>query len=410
MNEIERKRVYYSLSPEEMAPLVAERLDSIFLLDYFDEMHSYYAAKVLESMHIDDAVSILSRIKKKNRLASYLSQMDEEHSQQLQDLLAYDEKTAGSLMTTKFIEFPIHFEIRQAMKKLIQEANEAETINTRYIVDERRRLKGTMSLRELILARAGEKMSDLMTTNVIKVEPDGQQEVAHVMRNYDLTALPVVDYHGVLIGIITIDDIVDVIDEEASEDYEQLAAVTDIDEHIEQNALHNALSRLPWLILLLLLGLINSQFLNLFENTLEKMVVLSFYLPLIAGMAGNTGTQTLAVTIRKITIEPMTQSEKVFHIIKEGMTGFVVGLITAVIAFILVYLIRHDWIVSGLVGISIFISLIVSSFLGSLIPLVMLRLKIDPAIASGPFITTLNDLISNLIYLGLATLILQHVL
>lgn len=214
MTEEQRFRLYHSLAPAELSPIIAEIDDSIFVNDYFEEMYSDYAAKVLEHMPIDDAVAILSRIKRKNRLAAYLSQMEMEHAKQIQELLSYEDKTAGSLMTTKFIEFPVEYEVRQAMKKLIKEANDAETINTLYIVDEKRKLLGTMSLRELILARAGESLRDIMTTNIIKVEPDtDQEEVAFIMRNYDLNALPVVDYHGILTGIITIDDAMDIIDE-----------------------------------------------------------------------------------------------------------------------------------------------------------------------------------------------------
>jgi magnesium transporter len=406
----QRNRIYQSLSPTELAAIMTY-IDADEVVFYFKEMNSTYISQVLEAMDIDDAVDILSHINERNMIASYLSVMRKEKAFEMRKLLQYEEKTAGSIMTTNFIELPINMDVKQAMKKLIKEANEAETIYTLYIIDPEKELLGTLSLRDLILARAGELIKDIMTTKVISVSADIDQEnVAYLMKNYDLNALPVVDYQNHIIGIITVDDIIDVIHEEASEDYERFAAVTDIDEKIEQNAWQNAVSRLPWLILLLFLGLVNSNLLNLFENTLSSMVVLSFFLPLIAGMAGNTGTQSLAITIRKLTINPLTLQEKLRHVLKEAITGLIIGFITAIIAFILIYIVQSDLIIASLVSISILISLIVSTAAGAFVPLIISRFKIDPAVASGPFITTLNDLISITIYLGLATVFINQIL
>jgi magnesium transporter len=409
LNQEERNHIYNSLSPAELAPIfVYIEVEDVAV--YFEEMNSIYISQMLEAMDVDDSVDILSHINERNMIASYLSIMKKENAYHIRKLLQYEAKTAGSIMTTDFIEIPESYEVKQAMKKLIKDATDAETIYTLYVVNQNRQLLGTLSLRELILARAGEMIADIMTNKVVSVEADmDQEDVALIMRNYDLNALPVVDYQNHIIGIITIDDIVDVINEEANEDYDRFAAVPDIDENIEQNPWQNALSRLPWLVLLLVLGMITSNLLNLFEGTISKMVTLTFYLPLIAGMAGNTGTQTLAVTIRRLTVNKLSPQEKTKHIMKEAITGLIIGCVTSLLAFGLVYIIQQDFILAFLVSLSILVSLIVAAVAGSLVPLIMTRLKVDPAVASGPFITTLNDLISMLIYLGLATFILYNI-
>lgn len=410
LSDEQRLLIYNSLSPKELAPIIVH-VDVEDVVSYFEEMNSIYVSQLLEEMDSDDAVDILAHIEERNMIASYLSIMKKEQATEIRKLLQYEEKTAGSIMTGNFIEIPETYEVRQAMKKLIKEANEAETIYTLYVVDAERRLVGTISLRELILARAGELIQTIMTPKIVSVGADlDQEEVAQIMRNYDFNALPVVDYQGHIIGIITIDDIVDVINEEASEDYERFAAVNDIDEIIEQNSWQNAISRLPWLVLLLILGMLNSNLLNLFEDTLTTLVTLSFFLPLIAGMAGNTGTQSLAITIRKLTMMNLSAKDKVNHVLKEAVTGLIIGFVTAFLAFLLVYLVHSDVLIAFLVSISILVSLIVATAAGALIPLLMIRFKIDPAVASGPFITTINDLISMSIYLGLATFMLNHYL
>lgn len=416
LEETERKRIYNYLSPKELAPIFVH-LDIELVLDYFEEMNSIYISYLLEEMDIDDCVDILYELGDRNKIASYLSIMKKEKAYEIRKLLQYEEKTAGSIMTTDFIEIPSKYEVKQAMKKLIKEANEAETIYTLYIVDDDKKLVGTISLRELILARSGELIKELMNSKVVSVDAlIDQEEVAKIMRDYDFNSLPVLDYQNHIIGIITIDDVIDVIDEEASEDYERLAAVNDIDEIIDHNSIKSAISRLPWLIILLILGLLNSNILNGFEDTLSKIVALAFFLPLIAGMAGNTGTQSLAITIRKLTTTKLDNQEKIKHVLKEVITGLLIGLITSILAFIFVFIIlsiqndANKLLIALLVSIAIAISVVFSTFLGALVPLLMTKLKIDPAVASGPFITTLNDLISMSIYLGLATYFINNII
>ncbi|ERJ11543.1 magnesium transporter [Haloplasma contractile] len=407
LDDPERYKVYNSLSPIELAKIF-EHLDFELVPLYFEEMNTFYVASLLEAMNIDDCVDILNNIEEKKVLASYLSIMNKEIVKEIRGLLQYEEETAGSIMTTDFIEIPINLDVKQAMKKLVEDAVDAETIYTLYIVDENRKLMGIMSLRELILARAHETIGDLMNQKVVSVLASlDQEEVAHIMRDYDFLSVPVVDYQDHMLGIITIDDIVDVIDEEANEDYEKFAGVSDIEDLFESNPFKSAKQRLPWLIALLFLGMVISTLLNFFGDTLEAMVDLAFFIPVIAGMAGNTGTQSLAITIRGLASDDIESIKKLKYIMKEAVTGLIIGLVTSVIAFGLVMILKQDPVLALLVAIAILGSLIVANLAGTVTPLVMVKLNVDPAIASGPFIQTLNDLISNSIYLGLATWILN---
>ncbi|MDF2700235.1 MAG: mgtE [Haloplasmataceae bacterium] len=404
----QRNKVFISLSPKELAPILVH-IDIETLIDILEDMNSIYVAQMLEEMDVDDSVDILSQIEDRDIIISYLSIMNKEHAAIIRQLLQYDEKTAGSIMTTNFIKIPQDYEVKKAMKKLIEEANEAETIYTLYITDDKKVLVGTLSLRELILAKAGVIIKEVMNEKVISVEAKAShEEVAEIMRNYDFNTLPVVDFQGHMIGIITIDDIIDIIDEKASQTFSNLAGV-EIDNNIESNALQNALSRLPWLILLLIFGMLNSNLLNLFKDTLTQIVSLSFFLPLIAGMAGNTGTQSLAITIRKLSLLESTKKGIISHVFKEAVTGLIIGIVTSIVAFILIWII-YDIVLAILVSIAIAVSLTVATTAGALVPLIIVKFKIDPAVASGPFISTLNDLISMSIYLGLATVFINHFL
>jgi magnesium transporter len=238
---------------------------------------------------------------------------------------------------------------------------------------------------------------------------EDQEDVARKMRDYNFLALPVVDFQNHLLGIITVDDIVDVIDEEASDDYSKLAAVSDVDS-IDRSPLSAAKKRLPWLVILLFLGMLTANLIGQFEETLNKVAILAVFIPLIAGMAGNTGTQALAVAVRRIAMGDLEEGGNFKIIAREAGTGIINGAVCGVLVTAVVYFWQHDFFLGLLVGISILATLTVSTIAGAFVPLVMHRLKVDPAVASGPFITTINDIISILIYFGMATLFMQYLI
>jgi magnesium transporter len=403
-----RTKVYNFLSPEEMAELFENlEADDEDFKDVLAQMNPNYAADMLSNMYADDAVDVLNELDK-DQVASYLTIMDEEAAQEIKDLLHYEEYTAGSIMTTEFIAISANQTVRSAMYILKKEAPQAETIYYLFVIDEEKRLAGVISLRDLIVADDDTMISEIMNERVVSVSVgEDQEEVARMMRDYNFLALPVVDFQNHLLGIITVDDIIDVMDEEASDDYSKLAGIADLDT-MDRNPFSAAKKRLPWLIILLFLGMFTASLIGRFEETLNKVAILAVFIPLIAGMAGNTGTQALAVAVRGIATGDLEKESKWNIIVREAGTGLITGSICGILVTFVVFFWQGDLFLGALVGISIFITLIIATLAGSLVPLLMHRLKIDPAVASGPFITTINDIISILIYFGIATAFMSY--
>ena len=396
-----RMQIYTYLSPEEVADFM-EHIDYEEIEPFFSEMDPRFAAQVFAEMSTDDAVDIFNELDK-DKVASFLTIMDKEAAQEIKDLLHYEEKTAGSIMTTEFVIVEAGMSIREAMLHLRKEAPDAETIYYTYVIDEDKRLVGVISLRDLIISEDDWLISDVMNERVVSVSvAEDQEEVARMVRDYDFLALPVVDFQDHLLGIITVDDIMDVMEEEASDDYSKLAGISDVDSP-DENAFDSAKKRLPWLVILLFLGSITASLIGRFEETLDKVAILAIFIPLIAGMAGNTGTQALAVAVRGIATGEIDKQGKTKMMLREAGTGLITGISCGIIITLVVYFWQGNFFLGLLVGLSILSTLIVATLAGSLVPLIMHRFNIDPAVASGPFITTINDIISILIYFGMAT-------
>jgi magnesium transporter len=376
---------------------------------YLSEMDPTFAANMLGQMYADDAVDVLNELNK-DQVASYLTIMDDEAAEEIRELLHYEEYTAGSIMTTEYISIHANQTVHSAMQILKNEAPNAETIYYIYVIDKDKKLVGVISLRDLIINEPDEMISEVMNERVYSVSvAEDQEEVARKMKDYNFLAVPVIDFQGHLLGIITVDDIVDVIDEEASDDYSKLAAISDVDSN-DRGPLTAAKKRLPWLIILLFLGMFTASLIGRFEETLDKVAILAVFIPLIAGMAGNTGTQALAVAVRRIAVGDLEDQSTIKMIVREAGTGLITGTICGVVVTLIVFIWQEDIFLGLLVGISILATLTVATIAGAFIPLIMHRLKVDPAVASGPFITTINDIISILIYFGMATLFMQYLI
>lgn len=398
-----RKQIFHFLSPEEVAEIFeANNFDDDDYQELLEEMEPSYAADMLSHMYADNAVDVLNELDKE-QVVSYLSMMDAESAQEIKDLLHYDEYTAGSIMTTEYVAIPESSTVRSAMTILRREAPDAETIYYLFVVNDDHFLTGVISLRDLIISDEDTLIKDIANDRVVSVPvTEDQEEVARMMKDYDFLALPVVDHRGYLLGIITVDDIIDVLDEEASDDYSKLAAVSDMDT-FDKNPLQAAKKRLPWLLILLFLGMFTANIIGMFEATLDQVALLAVFIPLIAGMAGNSGTQALAVAVRGIATGDIEEQSKLKLLFREAGTGLITGVISGIVVVLLVYFWKGDILIGLLVGAAISSSILVATIAGSFIPLLIHRMKIDPAVASGPFITTINDIISILIYLGLAT-------
>lgn len=405
-----RQNVYLFLSGEEMAAIFENlEVEEDEYDRYLSEMNPAFAAEMLSQMYADDAADVLNELDK-NKVASFLTMMDKEAAQEVKDLLHYEEYTAGSIMTTEFIAIHSNQTVRSAMQILKMHAPRAETIYYVYVIDEEKHLAGVLSLRDLIVADDEEMIRDVMHDRVVSASVgDDQEEVARTMKDYNFLALPVVDFQNHLLGIITVDDIIDVLEEEASEDYSRLAGVADVDA-VERGPFSAAKQRLPWLVILLFLGMLTASLIGRFEETLNKVAILAVFIPLIAGMAGNTGTQALAVMVRGIATGDTEKQGLLSLIVREAGTGLITGATCGILVTFIVYFWQDDLYLGILVGISILVTLTASTLAGALVPLLMHKLKVDPAVASGPFITTINDLISVLIYFGLATAFMSYLI
>jgi magnesium transporter len=400
----QRKMMYFFLSPKELAEIFeTSEIDEDEYKQFLQEMDTTYAADMISHMFVDNAVDVLKELDKA-QIASYLTLMNKEAAAQIKSLLHYEEYTAGSIMTTEYVSIPQYSTVRSAMTILRNEAPSAETIYYVFVVDEDNRLTGVVSLRDLIITDEDTLIQSIMNERVVSVlVSDDQEDVARTTQDYNLLAVPVVDFQQHMLGIITVDDIIDVLDEEASDDYSKLAAVSNMDS-FDKTSFSAAKKRIPWLLILLVLGMLTANLIDLFTDTISQVALLAAFIPLIAGTAGNSGTQALAVAVRGIATRDVEDESKFKLLLREAGTGLITGLICAIFVIGLIFIWKHEFIIALLVGAAILVSIFVATISGSFIPLFMHKMKVDPAVASGPFITTLNDVISIIIYLGLATL------
>lgn len=405
-----RQVIYLFLSPQEMAMIFQSiELEDDEYESYLNEMDTSYGAAMLGFMYTDDAVDILNELDTEQR-ENYFDMMDDETVEEINELLSYKEYTAGAIMTTEYVSVVESATVREAMRVLQQEAQTAETIYYIFVVNGHQRLVGVMSLRDLIIAEGDLFIRDIMSERVVAVKvSDDQEDVANIMKDYNFLAIPVINDDRELQGIITVDDIIDVIDEEAEDDYSKLAGIADMDDN-DGGAFKAAGKRLPWLIILLFLGMITSSLMGIFEATLDKVALLATFIPLISGTSGNSGTQALAVAIRGIATGDIGGKSKFKLVLRELGTGLIMGIISGALVVGIIFVWKGTLMIGLLVGAAICCSIIVATLAGSFIPILMNKLGVDPAVASGPFITTLNDVTSIVIYLGLASTFISKIM
>lgn len=407
--EKHRYRFLLYLTTEQIADMVEEIEDKEIQLEILNKLGIEKTGKVMDEMDNDDLASLLQDLSP-DVMEGYLSSMNQKESEAVQQLMSYDPETAGRLMTNRFVWIRDYFTVRETVDKLKTFAELSETINYLYVIDSSKRLVGVVSYRDILLADIDSKISDIMYERVISVPVDmDQEEVATVIERYDFLAIPVVDHDDVLRGIITIDDIIDVVIQEANEDIEKLSATgKSID--FDTKAWVAAYRRLPWLILLLFIGIISGGIISGFEDTLNKVVALAFFMPMIAGMTGNTGTQSLAVVVRGLVTRDVSKSLVWKLIMREFGVGMIIGIICSVLITLIAYVWQDDLILGIVVGSSLFFTLIIGTLAGTIIPLILYKLNVDPAVASGPLITTINDIFSMLTYFGIATVFIHHLM
>ncbi len=412
-----RKLFYQAFKPEEIAD-VFEYLDDEKVVEYLEELNLTVGAKILNEMETDDAADVLNEMAEPTLVKHYLDIIPEENRAELNYLTKHDENTAGSIMSTNYIELEVEMDVKEAMKKMVSEANDSELIDPLFVCD-KGILKGIITLKDLLIARSPKKIKDIMDgSNLIYCNVfDDINTATKMIRDYNLQALCVVD-HMKLVGIITIDDAIDEVVEDVTEDYNKLATVNE-EQTKKMGIFRNIFHRIPWLVILLVISLLVSNITSAFEHVIVEVTIFAFFQSMIFDMAGNAGTQSLAVTVRSIGKHELDTKTNIFkHLGKEFITALTTSLILGIITFITSYiymLIRSDqnlvkWLVATILSCSLFLSLLVTEMLGAIVPLFFHKIKIDPAVASGPLITTLSDAISILIYFGLATIFLSQII
>lgn len=362
-------------------------------------------AEEVEELDTDDAADIISELpeERQQEVISFIE--DEDHQAEIRELLAYDEDSAGGLMAKELVKVYETWTVAGCLRRIRGQAKEVTRVHSIYVVDKQNKLVGRLSLKDLIVAKSEQKIADIFISNVdsVNVHEDAE-EVAKIMIKYDLEAIPVVDDNQILLGRITIDDIVDVLKEEADKDYQLAAGITG-DVEADDSILELTRARLPWLFLGLVGGIGAFLIMEGFQDTFNKYAVLFFFTPLIAAMAGNVGVQSSAIIVQGLANDDVKGSIN-SRLIKEMLLAALNGFILAVFLFLFVWVTKGDINTAFAISVSLVIVIIVAGLIGTFVPLFLNKRGIDPAIATGPFITTSNDIFGILIYFSIAKLIL----
>ena len=407
LNIEEAKFLYLLLEGEKAADVLAElEVDDRekFLRVLPSEV---IAEQFIHNMDTDDAADVIADLsdEKKEEVLQYMK--DIEHAGDIVDLLSYDEDSAGGLMAKELIRVNENWSIMNTLKELRKQSEEVDEVYYVYVVDDDNILKGTLSLKKLVLAKSNQKIKNLYNSDVISVRTDtSSEDVASIMEKYDLVVLPVVDSIGRLIGRITIDDVVDVIREETGRDYQMASGISE-DVETTDTAWVLTRARLPWLLIGLAGGIIVAMVLGRFEEDLAENAKLAFFIPLIAAMAGNVGIQSSAIVVQSIANNTLGLEKTFFKLMKEFTVGLVNGLILASILFFYNLLMADSFALTLSVSLSLLIVIIFAAMFGTMIPLILNRMKFDPALATGPFITTMNDIMGLFIYFIISRMLFE---
>ncbi|BDU50103.1 magnesium transporter [Haliovirga abyssi] len=402
---VDRKMIYENMDVEDVAILITE-INSEYQEEMITLLENHRLKEVLENMSNDDIADIFGEVSEEE-VKHLMKLMDDEDREEVKKLVKHESDSAGGLMTTEYFTVFTGVKIKEVIAQLKRKGEDAELIYYIYIIDKSNKLKGVVSLRDIIINNGDIVIDKIMKKNLISVNVETDQEdVASIFSKYDLFAVPVVDEGNKLIGIITVDDIIDVMEEEATEDLYAMAGLTE-NESEKNNIISSVKIRFPWLMVSLFGELISATIMQEFGYALNKIVALAFFIPLIMAMGGNSGSQSSAMMVRKIALGEDEKSKLLKHIWKETVAGVIVGIISGVLVGIISYLWQGNILLSFIISFSLFVAMTWAAWFGSIIPLTFEKFKIDPAVASGPFITTANDVGGILIYFGLATVLMK---
>jgi magnesium transporter len=397
----EAKFLYILLDDEEAADVLIEMEE--------DDRENFLkilpadviARQFIDKMDSDDAADLLGELSEQKKEQILKSISNVEQAGDIVDLLGYDEDTAGGLMAKELVKVNEDWDMNKCMREIRRQAAEIDELYYVYVVDNEDILKGTLSLKRLLVSRSNAKIRNIYNADVISVKTDTKsEEVANIMEKYDLVSLPVVDPIGRLIGRITIDDVVDIIKEEAERDYQLISGITK-DVEPSDNAFLLTRARLPWLLIGLAGGILGAQVISMFEENLRIDPRIALFFPLIAAMGGNVGVQSSSIVVQGIAAKVIDLESMGRKLLKEIFVALINGLILGSLILLYNFIFKSSLELTITVSTALLSVIIFASVFGTFVPLVLNKLKIDPALATGPFITTVNDVMGLLIYLGI---------
>ena len=395
-----------SQSPEEAAASIVE-MEKHERIPLMSKLPPELAADILEEMSPDDAADILDELGDEAR-SIILKRMNREDAAQINDLLKFDPDTAGGVMNTEILVLDQDLTVDQAIKLIRSGVEEIEVPYYAYVVDEHRHLKGVLSLRDLLLSAPGKKLKELLYEQHLIYVPynEDKEEVARLLSRYNLLAIPVVDHDQRILGIVTVDDVIDIIQEEASEDMQTMVGAGS-DETVDSPWQYSVKKRIPWLIINLFNSAISAWVVHLFEGTISQMAILAVLMPIVANQAGNTGQQSLAVMIRQLALEPFERRKVWKAVLREARIGLVNGTVIALLIFLGIIYWARNLKLALVMSLALFLDMFLGAIAGASIPLLLKAIGRDPAQASSIFLTTLTDSAGFFTFLGLAALVLQ---
>lgn len=419
LSKVERKRLYKVLGVDGTSDVFAY-LDDVE--EYIEELEIEKVADIIESMDADDAVEVLDELEEETK-NEIIKLIDDEALEDIELITSYDDNLIGSKMTTNFVTVDKGVTVKKAMSTVIKQAADNDNISTIYVLDNEK-FYGAVELRDLVVARDTTPFESIISTNYPYVYANETiSDCIEKLKDYQEDSIPVLNENNELIGVITSADVTEVAVEEISDDYAKLAGLTS-EEDLDEPIFKSVKKRIPWLLILLAVGFGISYVTQLFQSVIPlSLIIIYSFQTLILSMSGNTSTQSLGVTIRVISDEDLTTKQKLSFILKELRVSVLNGLIVGLISFLFVglyltFIVPNDiahlhvspFAISGCIGISLFIAMIIAGLMGTLIPMFFKKVGIDPAIASGPLITTLNDFISVCCYYGISFLMLVNLL
>ena len=405
----EDAKIILNRFPDETLGRILEEEKDEERYDFLSQFSKSRQKEILEEMSTDEIVDFVATLNEQQE-EEVLSNLNIEDLEDVKELMQYDPDTAGGIMTTEFISIRQNKTVLKTLEYLQQNGHEAEMAFYMYVVDKEDHLKGVVSVRDIITSKFDVKIEDITNPNVVSLNINDDQEViAAIFDKYDYIMLPVVDDNNVIKGIVTVDDVIDIIQEETTEDMHLLAGV-DGDEKVDSNIIESIRSRLPWLVINLITAILAASVVSRFSATIEAVVALAAINPIIAGMGGNAGNQSMTIVVRAIALNELNgeNARKVFF--KELIVGMISGLSIGLLIGIGCQIVYGNFFLGVVTAVSMLLNLIIATMVGYLVPVILVKFKVDPALASSIFVTTCTDCFGFFIFLSLATIVLPYII